>query len=144
MGGKAHLAALKLTGKFVPFRFWKEIGDLRRARREAKQLKTSEVRLHIAKKERKLKKYIEEHKDGLQHAVNSVGFLFELIRNCAYDIHTIKSIIHDMHVEDMKLKKQGISPEIAHEFEKGAMTSLQKINSDIRKGSDMWGALTRE
>jgi|TARA_Y100000031_G_scaffold45893_1_gene52462 hypothetical protein len=144
LGGKAHLAATELTGKFVPFRFWKEMGELRRARQETKQLRRGEARALFDKKKGSLEDYVKDNKDGLKHAVNAVGFLYVLIRNCAYDIHIIKGIIRRMHTEDIKLKKEGISPEIAHQLEKEVMQSLQEINKKLRDGSDMLGALTKE
>ena len=144
LGGALDLGKLKLTGGIVPMRFWQELSQLRRARLEEKRLETDKSRLKVDEKKKDLKRYIKDHDDGLKHAVNAVAILYQLARNCAYDILAMKGIIHDMLREDRELGKQGIRADIEHKLEKGDVQALQQINGSLRRGSDLWGALTKE
>jgi len=141
--GSLNLMKLGFTGGLLPFRTLKEVSQVRRAREAGNQLRRSQARLMVAKR-KDMADYIREHKDGLQHAVDSVGFLYELIKNCAYDIHIIKGIIRKMRAEDLELKKEGLSPKTADHLEKAVMETLQKINVHLRKDSDILGALIKE
>ena len=143
VGGKIDLLNLGFTGRLVPFRTLKELGEVRKARGEVNRLKKCYAKLMVVKKNN-MRDYIKDHEEGLKHAAESVKFLYELIRNCAYDIHIIKSIIHDMYREDKELEKK--APRIEQQFhlEENVMRTLQQINSNLRKDSDILGALTRQ
>ena len=143
VGGNIGLLKLGFTGGFLTFRTLTELGQVRKARQAGKQLRRSQARLMVDKR-RDMADYIRDHKEGLQHAVDSVGLYYELVRNCAYDIHIIKGIIRKMRAEDLEIKKEGLSPKIAGHLEKEVMQTLQKINAHLREDSDVLGALTRE
>jgi len=124
-------------------RYWKELGDVRKARYEEKQLTGKKKRVFFDEKRGKLKALIRDEEDGLEHAQRAAEFFYELIRNLAYDMHTIKEVIKDLVKENKELAKRGIPHQIQHRLEADVMRTVHKVNDRLRSSSDMLGALTK-
>ena len=136
----------EIGNQFTPqfARYWAELGEIRKARYEQRQLKGKEKRVFLDEKMKNLKGLIRDEEDGLKHATKAAEFFYELIRNLAYDIHTIKMILKELYKEDRKLGQRKIPHQIEYHLEKDVIKAIQRVNGKLRKGSDMLGALTRE
>ena len=143
--GKVNNAMNEIGQQLSPdfVRYWQELGDIRKARYEEKQLKGKKKKVFFDDKRGKLKDLIRDEKDGLEHALKAVEFFYELIRNLAYDMHTIKEIIKELHHENKELARRGIPHQIEHHLDSEVMKTVNRVNDRLRKGSDMLGALTK-
>lgn len=125
-------------------RYWQELGEIRKARYEQKQLKGREKKVFWDEKSKNLKQLIKDEEDGVKHAVNAAHVFYELIRNLAYDMHTLKMILRELYMEDRRLGQEGITPKIEHHLEQEVIKAVERVNHNLREGSDMLGALTKE
>ncbi len=144
--GAANNIMNEIGKQFTPdfARYWQELGEIRKARYEQKQLKGKEKRVFLNEKMRDLKGLIRNEEGGIRHATNAAEIFYELIRNLAYDMHTIKMILRELYKEDKKLGQMKIPHQIEHHLEEEVIKAIRKVNGRLRTGSDMMGALIRE
>jgi|TARA_B100001964_G_C14242412_1_gene605702 hypothetical protein len=144
VGGKLGLLGLGFSGSMTPFHTMTEIGDVKKANMELKQLKKSMSKSKIDEKRGEMKEFIQQRPQGLEHALHSVRYYYAGISLMIYDLHIVKSILREMFQQDGRLKRRGIPPVIGQKLEQGIQHTKQQINDELRKVSDMLGALTQE
>ena len=144
VGGKLGLLGLGFSGSIVPFHTMTEVGGIRKANAELKQLRKSVSRLQVNEKRVKMKEFIDEQPQGLEHALHSVHYYYTAIRLMIYDLHIVKSILREMFQQDKRLKRRAIPPGVGQKLEQGIQHTQQQIDHQLRQISDMLGALTKE
>jgi len=89
-------------------------------------------------------KFIDEEKDAIPLATRAVGATYHLIRNLTYEIHIILESIDEFQRKNIELGKKGLSPKVVNMLKTQVMRAKDEVDGELRKASDMLGALTNE
>ena len=126
--GPAELLALGIGSKFMPFKTWRNVGDIRTAKHELAGLKRDELQAHVAKAKGDIEAYVRDHKDGLQHAESAVGHLYDSIKLDIIDLQITKGIIRQLYKDDEELRRKGLPDSIGRGLRNGIAHTRQRVN----------------
>lgn len=143
VGGELFKAYTEFKKRFVParIRLWTEFGELKRERVDLRFIQNEEKRVVMEIKRGKELKTIEElrHREFRQ-IVDAAKALLALGQNLVYDAHMFKVALHQIHNEDLIMKREGVD---VTKLENKRLQDLGFLDEELRKISDMFGALAR-
>ena len=142
--GKSQEELLKITGTMDPIRSWTEMGELRSAQIEEKKAKKGAKKVTVDERRGELRAFIKDENVTLVHILNAVIFRYQLMKNSAYDIIVVKSELQEMFNKNERIKKRqrGKLDKEQQKLQHKIVATRNKINTMLRKDSDLLGALT--